>query len=74
MLEPAIYSWRCTLCDAHGHGGASAFATHYRVTHQEPKPTYTGYLIEAREEHGLRGTSAYQWAHSAYAEYVKNQQ
>jgi hypothetical protein len=43
------------------------------VEHQEPKPTYTGYLIEARDEHGLQGVAAYQWAYSAYAEYVKNQ-
>jgi hypothetical protein len=74
MLEPATYSWRCTLCAANGHGGASAFAVHYRTSHQEPKPTYTGFLIKARDEHGLRGTAAYQWAHSAYAEYVRNQE
>lgn len=74
MLEPAMYSWRCTLCDAHGHGGPREFATHYRVLHQVPTASYTGFLIEAREEHGLRGTAAYQWAHSAYWEYVKNQQ
>ena len=74
MLEPAEYSWRCTMCDAKGFGGAPAFGVHYRVEHQEPKPTYTGYLIEAREEHGLKGADAYQWAHSAYAEYVRTQQ
>jgi hypothetical protein len=73
MLDPAVYSWRCTLCEAFGYGGAPAFAVHYRVTHQEPTRTYTGFLIEAREEHGLKGTDAYQWAHSAYSEYVKNQ-
>jgi len=72
MLEPAAYSWRCTLCDATGYGGAPAFSTHYRVQHELP-PTYTGFLIEARNEHGLVGVAAYQWAHSAYAEYVKNQ-
>jgi hypothetical protein len=74
MLEPAKYSWECTLCGAKGMGGGSKFAVHYRVQHQEPTPTYTGYLIEAREERGLTGTAAYQWAHSAYAEYVRNQQ
>jgi hypothetical protein len=72
MLDPAVYSWRCTLCEAFGHGGASAFAVHYRVVHQNPTPTYQTFLIEAREEHGLKGTAAYQWAHAAYVEYVKN--
>ena len=72
MLDHVKYSWRCTLCEADGHGGAPAFAAHYRTKHQTP-PTFTGYLIDAREEHGLQGTAAYQWAHSAYSEYVKNQ-
>jgi hypothetical protein len=73
MLDAAKYSWECTLCGSKGTGGAAKFAVHYRVEHQEPKPTYTGYLIEARDEHGLQGVAAYQWAYSAYAEYVKNQ-
>jgi hypothetical protein len=73
MLEPAKYSWRCTLCDADGFGGAAGYAVHYRVWHTEPNRTYTGFLIEARNEHGLKGTAAYEWAHSAYSEYVKNQ-
>jgi len=34
---------------------------------------YTGFLIEAREEHGLKGAAAYEWAHSAYVEYCRNQ-
>ena len=73
MLTPVKYSWRCTMCDANGNGGAAAFATHYRAMHQAPKPTYVGYLIEARDELGLTGTAAYKWAHAAYAEYVNNQ-
>ena len=73
MLTGAAYTWRCLECSAKGFGGASAFAVHYRVNHQAPVPTYTGFLIEARDEHGLMGTEAYQWAHSAYAEYVNNQ-
>ena len=72
MLEPAAYSWSCLLCDANGYGGASAFSTHYRAVHQL-RPTYTGFLMEARNEHGLAGVAAYKWAHSAYSEYVKNQ-
>lgn len=72
MLDPVAYSWRCTLCDRFGFGGALAFVKHYQKNHQSPA-TYTGFLIEAREEHGLKGAAAYQWAHSAYVEYVKNQ-
>ena len=73
MLTGAAYTWRCLECTAKGFGGAPAFAVHYRVNHQAPVPTYTGFLIEARDEHGLMGTDAYQWAHSAYTEYVNNQ-
>lgn len=69
-----MYSWRCTLCDAHGDYGATGFARHYRVKHQEPTPTYDGFLIEAVEEHGLMGTAACTWADAAYAEYVLNQE
>ena len=69
----AAYTWRCLECQAFGSGGAPAFATHYRVNHQVPVATYTGFLIEARDEHGLTGADAYQWAHSAYAEYINNQ-
>lgn len=72
MIDPVAYSWRCTLCDATGFGGGPAFVKHYQNKHQSPA-TYTGFLIEAREEHGLNGAAAYQWAHSAYVEYVKNQ-
>jgi hypothetical protein len=73
MLTGAAYSWRCLECPAKGYGGARAFAVHYRVHHQQPVATYTGFLIEAREERGLTGVDAYQWAHSAYSEYVNTQ-
>ena len=73
MLTGAAYTWRCLECSAKGFGGASAFAVHYRVNHQAPVRTYTGFLIEARDEHGLTGTDAYIWAQIAYLEYVNNQ-
>jgi hypothetical protein len=72
VMDQVKYSWRCTLCDADGFGGGPAFVKHYRSKHQNPA-TYTGYVIEAREEHGLKGAAAYQWAHAAYVEYVRNQ-
>ena len=68
------FAWRCIECQAGGYGGASAFTVHYIANHSEPKPTYTNYLIEARTEHGLKGTAAYEWAHKAYDEYLRNQQ
>ena len=69
----ARYAWRCLVCEAFGYGGAAAYEVHYQVAHVgTPTPTYTGYLIEAREEHGLKGSAAYEWAHAAYVEYVKN--
>ncbi|CAB4185947.1 hypothetical protein UFOVP1504_9 [uncultured Caudovirales phage] len=67
------FAWRCIECEAAGYGGSSAFTTHYLRNHSEPTPTYLSYLREARNEHGLRGAAAYQWAHAAWAEYEKNQ-
>lgn len=73
MLTEGAYAWRCTLCEAAGFGGPSAFTKHYDVEHTTPQPTYISFLREARNEHGLKGTAAYQWAHSAWAEYERNQ-
>jgi len=70
---PHAYSWRCIECQASGYGGAAAFTTHYLAHHSEPTPTYLSFLREARTEHGLRGAAAYQWAHSAWNEYERNQ-
>lgn len=72
MLGAGEYSWQCTLCDSFGHGGAKAFEVHYATKHVPVKPSYTGYLIEARTEHGLKGAAAYQWAHAAWEEFLKN--
>ena len=73
MLTEGAYAWRCTLCEAAGYGGPSAFTTHYETVHTTPTPTYLSFLREARNEHGLRGAAAYQWAHSAWNEYEANQ-
>ena len=70
---PGTYAWRCIECQAGGYGGASAFTIHYLAHHSEPAPTYLSFLREARNEHGLRGAAAYQWAHSAWNEYEANQ-
>ena len=70
---PHAYAWRCIECQASGYGGASAFTKHYLAHHSDPTPTYLSFLREARSEHGLRGAAAYQWAHSAWTEYEKNQ-
>ena len=73
MLSEGAYAWRCTLCDAAGYGGPTAFTTHYDAAHTTPTPTYLSFLREARNEHGLRGAAAYQWAHAAWAGYEANQ-
>ena len=65
------YGWRCTLCDQRGRGTLYAFEAHYKAHHVEPTPTYLDYLREARNEHGLKGAAAYQWAHAAWAEYER---
>ena len=67
------YGWRCTLCEADGYGGASAFAVHYKSEHSQPTPTYLDYLREARNEHKLNGAAAYEWAHAAWADYERSQ-
>ena len=67
------YAWRCTLCEADGYGGASAFAVHYKSEHYQPTPTYLDYLREARNEHKLNGAAAYEWAHAAWADYERSQ-
>jgi hypothetical protein len=72
MLSEGAYAWRCTLCEAAGYGGPSAFGR--TTTPPTPRtPTYLSFLREARNEHGLRGAAAYQWAHAAWAEYEANQ-
>jgi hypothetical protein len=76
VLGPDLgaYSWRCTLCDANGYGGAPAYEAHYGYMHTTTRtPTYIDFVREARNEHGLKGTAAYEWAHSAWNEYQKNQ-
>jgi len=70
---PHAYAWRCIECQVSGYGGAAAFTKHYLAHHSEPKPTYLDFLREARNEHGLRGAAAYQWAHAAWNEYERNQ-
>jgi hypothetical protein len=73
MLTEGSYAWRCVLCEAAGYGGAGAYDVHYRTQHTTREPTYIDYLREARNEHGLSGAAAYQWAHAAWAEYERNQ-
>ena len=72
MLTEGSWAWQCKLCEAEGYGGPSAFTTHYAAVHIDRAPTYQSFLQEARNEHGLRGTAAYEWAHSAWAEYERN--
>lgn len=67
------FQWKCIECQATGYNGASGFTVHYIANHAEPKPTYLSFLREARNEHGLRGAAAYQWAHAAWNEYEANQ-
>jgi hypothetical protein len=38
MLTEGAYAWRCTLCDASGYGGPTAFTTHYDAAHTTPTP------------------------------------
>ena len=67
------YSWHCILCNAFGYGGTTAYERHYKTSHAKShRATYIDYLREARNEHGLNGAAAYQWAHSAWAEYERN--
>lgn len=75
MLGPDLgaYSWRCTLCDAKGYGGAPKYEAHYGYTHNRPQANYLSFLREARNDRGLTGAAAYQWAHAAWSEYEKNQ-
>lgn len=65
-------AWECKLCDATGYGGSSGYVRHYNTSHVE-KSTYLDYLREARNERGLSGAEAYEWAHAAWAEYEANQ-
>lgn len=73
MLTEGTWEWHCKLCEAVGHGGPSAFTTHYAAVHIDRGPTYLSFLQEARNEHGLIGAAAYEWAHAAWSEYEKNQ-
>jgi hypothetical protein len=43
MLSEGAYAWRCTLCEAAGYGGPSAFTTHYDAAHTTPTPTYLSF-------------------------------
>ena len=70
---PGRFAWRCIVCEKGGYGGASAYTIHYMANHSEPTPTYIDFLREARNEHGLKGAAAYQWAHNAWTEYENNQ-
>jgi hypothetical protein len=73
MLSEGAYAWRCTLCEAAGYGGPSAFTTHYETAHTPPPPTNHSLLAEARNQPRRRGAAADQWAHSAWNEYEANQ-
>ena len=72
-MGPGRFQWKCIECPATGYNGASGFTIHYIANHSDPKPTYLSFLREARNEHGLRGAAAYQWAHAAWNEYEANQ-
>jgi hypothetical protein len=68
------YSWHCVLCDAFGYGGVAGYGRHYDSSHKtKDRATYMDFLREARTEHKLRGVAAWDWAHSAWAEYEANQ-
>jgi len=72
--EPTGYSWHCLMCNAYGPGGQTGYAEHYRDTHKHgDRMTFMDFLREARAEHKLTGTRAWDWAHSAWVEYENNQ-
>lgn len=69
---PGSYSWTCLICEAWGYGGSAGYEKHYRQHYEDPAE-FRSFLTEARQEHGMSGMDAWDWALAAYLEYKENQ-